>query len=514
MRAHTRPSTVAQVVAERAREAGGQLALAVAADGRSLTYAALAEHIAAWAPAFRGPEAPWRRRVGLAIGDPLGFAAAYLSLLAAGVTAAPLNPEAAPAECRRQAELLDLDLVVTDLPDLDCGGPCPTWSLEDGVPPPPGPRTSGRPALPGAAGQPAVLLASSGTTGTPKIVPLAERQLLSVATRIAAHHRLGPAERGYSPLPLFHVNAQVVGLLSTLVAGASLVVDRRFRRTDFWAHLAEWRVTWLNAVPAVLAILADGPAPPEETTARLRFARSASAPLPPAVQARFEERTGVSVLETYGMTEAASQVTANPIDPAERRPGSAGLPVGLELRVVDPEGAPCPPGDDGAIEIRGRDVITHYLRPDGGPRPARGEDGWLVTGDVGHVDERGFVFLTGRADDVINCGGEKIYPREIEDVLRAHPAVTQAVVVGRRDDVLGECPVAYVTTSDGAVAGELAVALMQRCEAQLGRSRRPRRLVVVDRVPTGPTGKVSRRLLQRDAAELRDLAAVEQTRAS
>src|SRR5205807_9555259 len=133
---------------------------------------------------------------------------------------------------------------------------------------------------------------------------------------------------------------------------------------------------------------------------------------------------------------------------------------------------------DGAVEIRGPDVIVHYLRPDGRPRPARSADGWLATGDVGNLDERGFVFLTGRADDVINCGGEKIYPREIEDVLRTHPAVTQAVVVGRRDDVLGECPVAYVTARDDTAADALAVALMQRCESRLGRSRRPRRLVV------------------------------------
>jgi acyl-CoA synthetase (AMP-forming)/AMP-acid ligase II len=147
-------------------------------------------------------------------------------------------------------------------------------------------------------------------------------------------------------------------------------------------------------------------------------------------------------------------------------------------------------------------------------RSARNEAGGLVTGDMGHVDEDGFVFLTGRADDVINCGGEKIYPREIEDVLRGHPAVTQAVVVGRQDDVLGECPVAYVTARPGMEPAELADALMRSCEARLGRTRRPRRLVVVDSVPTGPTGKVSRRLLQQDGVNLRDLAVAEQSRAS
>jgi oxalate---CoA ligase len=550
--------SVASLVALRARTAGDQLALGVGRDGRVLSYAALERRTAAWAEALAGPAPAWSRRAGLAIDDPLDFAATYLSLLAAGVTVATLNPEAG-ADHPRQAGQLELDLVVTDLP-APPRGDCPVWHLADGVPRvgiPPASRPHWHAPEP-----PAVLLSSSGTTGTPKIVPLSERQLLAVAGRVAAHHRLGPGELGYSPLPLFHVNAQVVGLLSALASGAGLVLDRRFRRTGLWDLLASWRVTWLNAVPAVLAILADGPAPDEAAAARLRFARSASAPLPPAVQARFETRTGLSVLETYGMTEAASQVTANPLEPAARRPGSAGLPVGLALRVVDEQGAACPPGTTGSIEIRGPDVVEHYLEPgdgfrrlranadstvalrrrnpsgDGfhrvrapagstpapgrvnppGPgqrlRDARNAAGWLVTGDVGHLDEDGYVFLTGRADDVINCGGEKMYPREIEDVLRQHPDVMQAAVVGQPDEVLGRCPVAYVTARPGAEPADLADALMRSCEARLGRSRRPRRLVVVDRVPTGPTGKVSRRQLEQDATRLRDLAVVERSRAS
>jgi oxalate---CoA ligase len=502
----------ADLLALRARAVGDRMAFGVGRDGRVLTYAELGRRAAAWAGAVAGPFPAWSRRVGLAIDDPLDFATTYLGMLAAGVTVATLNPDAVP-DHPRQADQLDLDLVVTDLPaPAACGRP--VWHLRDGLP---------RPGIPFAlrapwptSEPPAVLLSSSGTTGTPKIVPLSERQLLAVAGRVAAHHRLGPDELGYSPLPLFHVNAQVVGLLSTLVAGGGLVIDRRFHRTDFWALLASWKVTWLNAVPAVLAILADAVGPDEATAERVRFARSASAPLPAPVQARFERRCGVSVLETYGMTEAASQVTANPLDPEARRPGSAGQPVGLALRVVDERGDPCPTGVTGSIEIRGTNVVRHYLEPGPGQRlrEARNAAGWLVTGDVGHLDERGCVFLTGRADDVINCGGEKIYPREIEEVLRSHPAVTQAAVVGRPDEVLGRCPVAYVTARPGVEPAQLADALMRSCEARLGRSRRPRRLVVVDRVPTGPTGKVSRRQLEREAATLRDLAAVERSRAS
>jgi acyl-CoA synthetase (AMP-forming)/AMP-acid ligase II len=504
--------SIADLLALRARTAGDRLAFAIGRDERALTYAELARRAAAWSEALAGSSRAWSARVGLAIDDPLAFVTTYLGFLAAGVTVATLNPEAG-RDHPRLADQLDLDLVVTDLAAPATGGR-PVWHLADGVPARGLPAASRCPWP--TSESPAVLLSSSGTTGTPKIVPLSERQLIAVAGRVAAHHRLGPDELGYSPLPLFHVNAQVVGLLSTLVAGSGLVIDRRFHRTDFWALLGAWRATWLNAVPAVLAILADSPGPDGATMDRLRFARSASAPLPPPVQARFEERTGVSVLETYGMTEAASQVTANPLDQEARRSGSAGLPVGLALRVVDELGEPCPTGTTGAIEIRGTNVIRHYVEPGPGQRlrAARNEAGWLVTGDVGLLDERGYVFLTGRADDVINCGGEKIYPREIEDVLRSHPAVTQAAVVGRPDEVLGRCPVAYVTARPGIEPAELADALMRSCEARLGRTRRPRRLVVVDRVPTGPTGKVSRRQLELEAAALQDLAVVERSRAS
>lgn len=504
---------VAGLIAGRAALEGERLAFAVGLDGRTVTYAGLGRQVAAWSEAA-GP-VPSGMRLGLVVDDPLTFATAYLSLLATGVTVAPLNPDAPPDECWRQAALLDLDAVVTDRPDVQDEGR-PAWRIGRGSPPPL-PASPRRHDTRATAGEPpAVLLSSSGTTGTPKVVPLSERQLLSVAGRIGAHHRLGPDDRGYSPLPLFHVNAQVVGLLATVVAGASLVVERRFHRTEFWQRLDAWEVTWLNAVPAILAILADGPEPGASTASRLRFVRSASAPLPRAVQARFEERCGVPVLETYGMTEAASQITANPLAPTARRPGSAGLPVGVELRVVDGDGGLCGPGQTGSIEIRGPDVVSHYLVP--GPeehlRDARNAEGWLVTGDVGHRDQDGFLFLTGRMDDVINCGGEKIYPREIEDLLRAHPAVTEAVVIAQPDDVLGQCPVAYVTAREGVAAAELAAALMRRCETGLGRSRRPRRLVVADRLPTGPTGKVSRRQLRQDAGLVQGIAVAEHARAS
>jgi acyl-CoA synthetase (AMP-forming)/AMP-acid ligase II len=331
------------------------------------------------------------------------------------------------------------------------------------------------------------------------VVPLRESQLLYVARRVAAHHRLGPDERGYSPLPLFHINAQVVGVLSTLVAGSSLVLDRRFHRTGFWPLLDSWNVTWLNAVPAILAILARSEAPDEETARRVRFARSASAPLPRPVLERFEEHCRVPIVETYGMTEAAAQITANPVPPAAGSAGSVGLPVGVDLQVVDARRRPCAPGEIGSVEIRGPSVVRHYVVTDaeGGEhlRSARTADGWLVTDDLGYLDEDGFLFLVGRADDVINRGGEKVYPKPVEDVLRAHPDVDQVAVVGRPDPVLGQTPVAYVTADRTADRARLVEELGALAASRLSAPDRPMRYLVVDGMPSGPTGKINRNRL-------------------
>jgi acyl-CoA synthetase (AMP-forming)/AMP-acid ligase II len=348
-----------------------------------------------------------------------------------------------------------------------------------------------------------VLLTSSGTTGRPKGIGLSEWQLLHAARRVARHHRFGPGERGYNPLPLFHVNAQVMGLLATLVSGASLVLDRRFEPDAYWDRVARWSPTWLNTVPAVLAALATRPAPPEAVAARIRFARSASAPLPAAAQRAFTGATGVRVLETYGMTEAAGQITANPLDPAARREGSVGVPVGVGLAVLGPGGRPAGPGELGMVALRGRQVAARYLDAgDDGTereRPARDESGWLPTGDLGCRDEDGFVYLSGRADDVINRGGEKIFPQEVENVLLAHPAVRSAAVVAAPHDRLGQVPVALVTV-DPDHGGELVAALHALCARRLARYKRPAGIEIAAALPTGPTGKVLRRRVREELA--------------
>jgi acyl-CoA synthetase (AMP-forming)/AMP-acid ligase II len=494
---------VARLIADRARQQPADPAYVTAADGRVLTWRGLADYADRMATLARERHLPPSARIGLVAGDPLSFTSAYLGALAAGRTAVPIDPRLTPAELAATAARLRVDVLLSDGPAMpDLRGP----EIWDATPFRVRAKQSEAWPSAGAAARPAVLLTSSGTTGNPKGIGLSEWQVLDAARRVARHHRFGPAERGYNPLPLFHVNAQVMGLLATLVSGASLILDRRFEPGAYWDRVAQWKPTWLNAVPAVLAALANRPGPPESVAAGIRFARSASAPLPVATARAFAERTGVAILETYGMTEAAGQITANPLDPAARRSGSVGLPVGVELAVLGADGRPAGPGEQGMVALRGPQVAAHYLifETEGAKgaegaetdRPARDANGWLPTGDLGTRDEDGFVYLAGRADDVINRGGEKVFPQEVEDVLLAHPGVLSAAVVAAPHDRLGQVPVAFVTAGPGSDDGRLVEALHRLCTERLARYKRPAGITVTTALPTGPTGKVLRRRLR------------------
>ena len=392
-----------------------------AASAATLTYAGLQESVRAWARHLDEAGIPPGARVAVRLPDPFGYAGALVGILAAGRVAVPLDPGAPAGDVARVLKVAQPMALIGDDPGA---------GLDPAPPPAP------------AAGRGGIFLCTSGTTGTPKGILLREDQLMHVAGSVTAHHRLTPADRGYCCLPLFHINAEVVGLLATLAAGASLVVDGKFSRRGFWELIETRQITWINAVPAIITILAMDP--PVATPGRVRFIRSASAPLAPSALRRFEETFGIPVVETYGMTEAASMITANPLD-GPRKAGSAGRPAGTEIRVVSRDGdllQSCPPGTIGRVQIRGPGVITEYAA--GGPAGAIDADGWLETGDLGHLDQDGYLFLAGRSDDVINRGGEKIYPREIEEFLLTQPGVRSAVVVAASDKVLGQRPVADV----------------------------------------------------------------------
>jgi len=491
---------VRQLVRTRAEQTPTAVFLQSARDDRVLTWSGLAAVTGAWEQRLVAAGVPVGGVVALQQPDPLRFAGAYLAVLASGRVVAPLNPAAGPPAARRHLDAVGASAVVRSDYGADPGAADAQDARGAGLVDDLG---GGWAAVARERGGPArcrdhggVLLASSGTTGPPKLVELTETQLLHTATGIADHHRFTPDDRGLSPLPLHHVNAQVVGLLTALVAGSGLVLDEGFHRTGFWDVVADRGVTWVNAVPAILAILASHP--PGRPPGGVRFARSASAPLPVATLEAFEAATGIMVVETYGMTEAGSQVTANPVD-GGRRPGSVGRPIGVELQVVDEAGLAVCADVLGRVRIRGAGVITAYAGTAG--QDAIGPDGWLDTGDLGRVDVDGFVRLAGRRDDIVNRGGEKVLPGDVEEVLRADPDVADVVVVGWPDAVLGAVPVAAVVARPGLGArGQQVVQarLHDLADARLTRPQRPATIHLVDALPTGVNGKVSRRAVLDD----------------
>jgi oxalate---CoA ligase len=481
-RRHTKMRTgtlISEWIEAAATHRGGAPYLEDAAGTRTLTYGGLQRAVQAWARRLDDAGAPPGAAVAVRLPDPLAYATALVAILGADRVVVPLDPAAPAGEISRVLAVARPVVAVSDSGrDLPPGLAVlsPLTDADSQV---------ARSAVTSGGG---IFLCTSGTTGTPKGILLRDDQLGHVAASVARHHRLTPSDRGYCCLPLFHVNAEVVGLLATLAAGASLVLDRKFSRRGFWDLIDEQRITWINAVPAIITVLAmDPPAAP--SSGRVRFVRSASAPLPPSTLGRFEASFGLPIVETYGMTEAASMITANPLD-GPRKAGSVGLPVGTEVRVV-------PAMTVGRVQIRGRGVIKEYA--EGGATGAVDSEGWLDTGDLGHLDADGYLFLAGRSDDVINRGGEKIYPREIEDFLLAQPGVWSAAVVAATDEVLGERPVAYIVPAGPRRGHELADMLREACAAALPRSKRPSAFYLVQELPLGPTGKLARRRLREPA---------------
>nr|WP_255525990.1 AMP-binding protein [Frigoribacterium sp. CG_9.8] len=449
------------------------------------------------------------------LADPLSFAVVFLSVVSSGRIAVPIDPGATVADVERIASIVDVvSAQVSDREQPATLGGAVLMRLVEQTGTPEQSDMREQTGLAELAGPPAlgkhrvmpdrsdggggVLLFTSGSTGTPKGVELDEQHLLFVAGAVAEHNALRRSDRGYSPLPLFHVNAEVVGLLSTLVAGSALVLDRRFHRTGFWKLMGNRRITWINAVPAILAVLARD----EELRVpeHIRFIRSASAPLPDAVRDAF---SCTSLVISWGMTEGASQIAATPLG-QPLRAGSVGPPIGGEVSVRDESGRECAVGEVGSLWVRGQGIVRSYFS--GRAADRFDANGWLLTGDLGRVDDDGWVYLSGRSDDVINRGGEKVYPAEVEDVLLEDKRVREVVVVARPDAILGQVPVAYVipvvdTVSDAVSDDSLVADLAALCEARLPRFKRPVEISIVEDVPRTPTGKVQRRRVREfDAA--------------
>ena len=340
---------------------------------------------------------------------------------------------------------------------------------------------------------PALLMYTSGTTGTPKGALLTHANLLHAGQSVAAAHALTPSDRVLSSLPLYHVNGQCIATIAPLVSGGSIVMPHRFSVSQWWPLVERYRPTWLNVVPTIIAYLINGPelSVAQESACRgVRFARSASAPLPPEHHRTFEARFGISVLEAMGLTECASVAFANPLDPGARRLGSPGRPLGMEARVVGSDGNVQPAGERGEIELRGANVMVGYHKDSEATARALRPGGWLATGDLGYRDADGFYFITGRLKELIIKGGENIAPREIDEALLRHPAVLEAAAVGIPDRDYGQEILACVVLKPDHTCSEDE--LRAHCLNLLGRFKTPKCFRFVAELPKGPSGKVQR----------------------
>lgn len=336
----------------------------------------------------------------------------------------------------------------------------------------------------------AFFLHTSGTTGLPKVVPLTHANVLLSARRIAAHYALTPADRTLLVLPMFHGHGLIGAALATLASGGTVIVPPRFSATHFWSSFREHRATWYTAVPTVHQILlarADADSAPYSG---IRFIRSCSSALAPAVLAALERRFGVPVLEAYGATEASHQIASNPMPPRARKPGTVGVGTGVEIGIVDSSGRALPAHSSGEVVIRGPSVMRGYLN-NPAANTAAFINGWYRTGDLGLLDQDGYLSLTGRIKEMINRGGEKISPIEVDAVLLAHPAVAQAATFGVPDPKYGQDVQAAVVLK-GAVEPE---ELRSFCRERLADFMVPRVIHVVPSLPKSAVGKIQRHVL-------------------
>ncbi len=343
--------------------------------------------------------------------------------------------------------------------------------------------------LSGAA--PSLVLHTSGTTAQPKQVALTSTQLTSSAIDIASTLGLGQSDRTVAMMPLFHIHGIVGTLLASVAAGAAVVIDAAFDPFRFERALSDSRATWVSAVPTMyqaMMMRARSTPPP-----RLRFARSSSAVLHDTVWTALEERLECPVLNSYGMTEASHQVSTNRPPPGQRRLGTVGWGSATEVAVLGEDGR-VGTGGTGEVVIRGVSVIERYARPESANDDAF-IDGWFRTGDIGNLDPDGCVTLVGRSKEMINVGGEKVSPFEVDAALLAHPGVVQAVAFASADPLLGECVHAAVIV-DVDRRGEIDEAALKRfVRDRVSKAKTPQRIFLADEMPTGATGKISRATL-------------------
>ncbi|KAF2872551.1 hypothetical protein BDV95DRAFT_667518 [Massariosphaeria phaeospora] len=337
----------------------------------------------------------------------------------------------------------------------------------------------------------ALVLHTSGTTGRPKAVPLTHRNLLRTMKNIQATYELTAQDRTMLVMPLFHVHGLLAGFLAPLASGGSVVVPLKFSASEFWTDFNEHKANWYTAVPTIHQILLRSPLPSVKPS--IRFIRSCSSPLSPKTFHELEKAFGAPVLEAYAMTEAAHQMTSNPLPPGKRMPGSVGIGQGVEVKILDEAGNEVAQGKEAEICIRGENVTKGYLNNPTANSTSFTKNGFFRTGDQGKMDPGGYVIITGRIKELINKGGEKISPIELDNTIAQNPAVSEAVSFALEDEMYGQDVGLAIVVKEGQKlsAEELKSWLTQR----VAKFKLPKKIFFTDLMPKTATGKIQRRLV-------------------
>ncbi len=468
-----------------------------------MTYGALRQQVQAVASALAAAGVKRGDRVGMALPNGIPNIVTFLAAAIAG-TAAPLNPGYKEDEFRFYLEDTNAKILLLPPEGIDearraAGTTVPVVAVDmdaagtvvlTGV-------SAGTPVVMPAVDDTALVLHTSGSTGRPKRVPLSHANLSISAGNVARGYALSADDVSLCVMPLFHVHGLVASTLATLATGGTVVVPTKFSPLSFWGVAQDVGATWYSAVPTIhqllLARVKPG-APKPAGASKLRFIRSCSASLPPQVMHDLEAAFGAPVLEAYGMTEAAHQMSTNPLPPAAHLAGSVGIGTDVKISIRNADGQALPPGERGEVCIQGPNVMGGYENNPEANATAFFDGTWFRTGDQGVLDENGYLTLTGRLKEMINRGGEKISPREIDEVLLAHPSVAEAVCFGTPHPTWGEEVAAAVQLKEPKEPVSEAD-LLAFCKERLADFKRPKKIHITDAIPRTATGKIQRRVV-------------------